>query len=160
MIRKKIRNKKGGSTIFEVVICITIITFILFYPIATFSLLNKKNLLQDTLTTTLQSTSLQGGVTNSVVTLTKENIKKKGFDDSKLIVRSNNTNNTNLIYRESDTPIDVEILYPANKEIDFINGLSRIIGANEKSLHFEKVKEGEQYYYKLEGFTLSEKINY
>jgi len=58
---KKLKEKKGGSTLLEILISIGLITFVLFYPIATYSLTQKENVLEDILSTSMQMASVEGG---------------------------------------------------------------------------------------------------
>lgn len=187
-IINKIREKRGGSTIFEVVVCIGLLTFILFYPVATFALTHKENLLEDTLTTGLQMVAVEGGLTQNIETIIYKNMEGKGLlptdcsdeDKSKVKINAglyNKQNNTvssikgdmrsgepgNTIYRDdSQNIIYLEIWYPADNEVSFINGLSQIVDpwhASEVPLQSEGGTE-VAWYYRLKGYIMSEKINY
>jgi hypothetical protein len=175
-ILEKLKEKHGGSTLFEIVISLGLFTFILFYPIATFTLTHKENLLEDVLTTSMQMISVEGGLTDRVQNITFENLEAKGLippgkstDPAvrrAITISSNadarNGNTSALKYRDdADPKISIEIRYPADSEVKFINGLSKMIGANEANLPF-RVANGTQvqWFYSLKGYILSEKINY
>jgi len=167
-------QKRGGSTIFEMIIAITLITFILFFPVITFSLTHKQNLLADTLALGLQAVSIEGGLTNRVQTMMLDNLSAKGLIPEnpahpiyqRVRFESNadarNLQVQNLRFRDgADPKISFEIWYPADAEISLINGLSRLIGANNQNVPFRVNEAGEvRWYYRMRGYIFSEKINF
>lgn len=175
-LMKKLKEKRGGSTIFEVVICISLLTFIMFYPIATFSLTHKENLLEDVLTTTMQNMSVEGGLTDRVQNLLFLNLEAKNLippntntdpaTRSKVKLTSNadarNGATGNIKYRDdADPTLSIEIQYPADKDVKFINGLSRLVGATDSTVPFSVADNSNvSWYYTLKGYILSEKVNY
>ena len=76
---KKLKEKKGGSTLLEILISIGLITFVLFYPIATYSLTQKENVLEDILSTSMQMASVEGGLTDRVEEVIFLNLESKGL---------------------------------------------------------------------------------
>lgn len=131
-IRDIWKTKRGGSTLFEIVVSLGLITFILFYPIGVFSLTHKQNLLEDVLTTGLQMVAVEGGLTDRVEDTIYLNLEAKGLlppnssaeqrDSVKIICNADarNGNTAALKYRDDEDPkIMLEILYPADREINF-----------------------------------------
>ena len=173
---EKLRNKRGGSTLFEIVISLGLITFILFYPIATFTLTHKENLLEDVLTVSMQMVSVEGGLTDRAEDLIYQNLEAKrlipqGESESPTVrskvrivcnadARGGNT--ANLVYRDdADPTLSIQILYPADNEVNFINGLSSLLGAKGASLPYKITNSGQvEWYYNLNGYILSERIDY
>lgn len=173
-IVEKLKEKRGGSTLLEIIVSLGLISFILFYPIATYSLINKENLLEDVLAIGIQSAAIEGGLTNKVEDIIYLNMEQKGLipkdshDDQetrKKIEISSNADARggsleNLIYRDdSDSKIYIEILYPAKNEVRLINGLSKIIGAGQGTVPFSN-QNGVEWRYKHKGYILSEKIDF
>jgi|LSQX01.1.fsa_nt_gb hypothetical protein len=174
-LKNIIKGKRGGSTLLEIMVSLGLITFILFYPIATYSLAQKENMLEDILATSIQMVSVEGGLTDRVEDVIFLNLEAKGLipKDShdkpeireKIRIKSNadarKGDIENLIYRDDDDPkIFIEIWYPANTEISLMNGLSKIIGASGKTLPFRDQDGDGNWYYKHKGYILSEKIDY
>lgn len=169
-----LKSRKGGSTIFEIVICLGVIVFILFYPVGIFSLTHKQNLLEDVLTLGLQMAAVEGGLTDNVEGAIYLNLEAKGLlpqnssSQERSIVKINSNadarggNTAALKYRDEEDPIIMlEILYPADTEVKFLNGLSRLIGASNIDIPF-KVADGVdvQWYYSFKGYIMSEKVDY
>ena len=175
-ISKKLKERKGGSTLLEILISLGLITFVLFYPVAMYSLTHKENLLEDVLATSLQMASVEGGLTDRVEDVIFLNLEAKKLipegthNDSETRSRIQIISNAdarrgavqNLVYRDDKDPkIYIEIWYPAEKEIKLINGLSKLLGATELSLPFStKDNDGTTWYYRPKGYVLSEKIDY
>ncbi|MDD2627239.1 MAG: hypothetical protein PHI87_06815 [Candidatus Methanomethylophilus sp.] len=161
-------NKKGGSTIFEVVICLSLIVFIMFFPVVVFSFTHKQSLLEDVLTVGLQMVAVEGGLTDRVEDIIYENLEAKRLlpEDSSqetrdLVIVSSNTNNTSLKYRDDSNPvISLEMWYPAENEVNLLNGLNKILGASESELPFMKSEEDNKWHYHLKGYIMSEKVDY
>ena len=168
-----IRNMKAnrGSIIIEVLVCITLITFVMLYPLFTYSYTNKINLLEDVSTMGLQMIAVEGGLTDQVAEIIYLNLEQKRMIPpgdaaarSKVIITSNadarNNNKQALKYRDSADPkLYLKIQYPATKEVQFMNGLSRMIGAGN-NLPFETSGGTVTYYYEAQGYIMSEKIDY
>mgnify|MGYP001259435789 CR=1 FL=1 len=172
---RKMKGERGGSTLLEIMVSLGLITFIIFYPVATYSLTQKESMLEDILATTMQMVSVEGGLTDRVEDVIFLNLESKGLipkdshDDpeirEKIKIISNadarNGATENLIYRDdADPKIYIEIWYPANLEVSLINGLSRIIGAKEETIPFSTKDNEGNWYYKHKGYILSEKIDY
>lgn len=171
MIKPKLKNNRG-NVVLEVLICIGVITFFLFYPIATFSITHKENLLQDALTMGLQAASVEGGLTDGVEDYiysqlekrnllpanSTEGIRKMVKINSNADARNNNTDK--LIYRhDNPSEISLEILYPANTEVRLLNGLAKLVGAAHENVPFRVLNDDNiTWYYRIEGVILSERI--
>lgn len=167
-----VADKKGGSTMFEIVIVLSLVTFILLYPLAVFTLAYKQNLLADTMVTGLQIVAIEGGLTDKAEDLIYRNLEAKrllpaGSNEEQrgqVIIACNadarNGNVQNLVARDSSSPkIMLEIWYPANKEVQFIQGVCRLIGISQTSLPQFKTPEGKtgKYYYEA-GYIFSEYV--
>lgn len=167
---KKLKEKKGGSTLFEIVIALGLITFILFYPVVLFSYNQKASLLEDVLTIALQNVSVEGGLTKRGEDLIYDNLEAKGLlpanssteERRKVLIVCNadaRENSDNLIYRDDEDPkIHLEIWYPADTEVSFINGLNRLIGA--ATTQYPTNNGQVNWYYRMQGYIYSEKIDY
>lgn len=168
------KNKRGSSTLFEIVIGLGLITFILFYPIGIFSLTHKQNLLEDVLAMGLQMVAVEGGLTDRVEQTLYLNMEAKGLlppnstsEQRSMVKITSNAdarggNTSALKYRDDEDPtIMLEILYPADNEVSFLNGLSRLIGASDAEIPF-KTADGTQvrWYYRFKGYIMSEKVDY
>jgi hypothetical protein len=163
---------KTGSAIIEVLICITFLTFVLFYPIFTFAYTQKINRVEDVLTTGIQMVAVRGGLDNQVADAIYANLEAKNLLPAgdagardKVILSSNADVRTGAsgtrIYRDdSDPKIYLEIKYPANREVQFINGLSKMIGAGSGMLPFHDLDGTVTYYYVARGYIMSEKVDY
>lgn len=170
-ISDMMKGKQGGSTIFEIVIVLGLITFILFFPVAMFSYTQKATLMEDVLMVALQDVSINGGLTDETEELIYLNMELKNLlpknsgeeERSQIIIKSNadarNGQVQNLKYRDDEDPlIKLEIWYPADREISLLNGLNRLIGG---TLDQFPTDNGQiRWYYRLQGYIYSEKIDY
>lgn len=174
-IKNILQNKRGGSTILEILISVGIITFILFFPIATFSTMHKQNLLNDVLTTGLQIIAVEGGLTDRAEDLVYDNLESRGLlpenstetQRAKIGVSSNadarGMNQNNRIYRyDVNSKLSLTIKYPATEEVKMINALSKLIGVPDNNLPFrvEFDETDKTFYYVFKGYVLSEKVDY
>ena len=78
-IKSKFKNKNGDSSIFQVIICITIITFLLFFPIITFSYFKFQTAVDDIALTALRSATVRGGVDEAVMDAIVSEFEAKGY---------------------------------------------------------------------------------
>ena len=76
-LRRKLNERRGGSTLLEILISLGLITFILFYPVAMYSLTHKESLLEDILATSIQMASVEGGLTDRVEDVIFLNLEAK-----------------------------------------------------------------------------------
>jgi len=172
---RKMKGKRGGSTLLEILVSLGLITFVMFFPVVSHSLTQKESMLEDILATTMQMVSIEGGLTDRVEDIIFLNLEAKGLipkdshndpeirEKIKIMCNADARNGAteNLIYRDDpDSKIYIEIWYPANLEVRLINGLSKIIGAGEDTIPFSVQDDEENWYYKHKGYILSEKINY
>lgn len=167
------KDRRGGSTVLSVIAGLGLITFMLFFPIVSFSLLHKQNLLEDCLTVGLQMVSVEGGLTEEIEQVLIANMRSKGLIpepmpegmEERIIFKSNadiRLGDEQRRYRDSADPgITLEIIFPADVEVGLINALSRIIGATKETVPF---KDGEGakvvWNYTFKGYILSEKVDY
>ncbi len=63
---RKIKRKRGGSTLLEILVSLGLITFVMFFPVVSHSLTQKESMLEDILATTMQMVSIEGGLTDRV----------------------------------------------------------------------------------------------
>ena len=173
----KNRNKRGGAELFEVVISMFLVTFVLFYPIANYNIILKRNLLEDTKTLALQMASTRGGVTTEVLNTIYADAQAKGLpvksSTGTLLTGSDGlpilkvyvyntktgingvqgvTPNSMLSYKtDADATLHIKITYPATDDMALLNAINKLVGISSTSTKFE---------YKTEGYILSEKINY
>lgn len=164
--------ERKGSAIIEVLISAVLLTFFLFYPIFTFSYTQKINRVEDVLTLGLQMVATNGGLNEHVAETIYRNFEMKGLLPSgdtsardSVILKSNADfrvgQSGSPIYRDDADPIiSLQIMYPANKEVRFINALSKMIGAGLTELPFEDLDGNVDYYYVASGVIMSEKVDY
>jgi len=174
-IIEKLKEKRGGSTTLEVIVSIGLITFLLFYPLATHSLTQKESMLEDILSTSMQMASVEGGLTDRVEEVIFLNLESKGLipkdshnnpqvrEKIKIISNADARDGAdgNLKYRDDEDPkIYIEIWFPANAEVSLINGLSKLIGGKGEVIPLSAQDDDGNWYYKHRGYILSEKIDY
>lgn len=173
----KNQNKRGGAELFEVVISMFIVTFVLFYPIANYNIILKRNLLEDTKTLALQMASTRGGVTTEVLNTIYSDAQAKGLQVKsstgtlltgsdglpilKVYVYNAKTGASGvqgvtpasmLSYKtDADATIHIKVTYPATDDMALLNAINKLVGISSTATKFE---------YKAEGYILSEKINY
>jgi Flp pilus assembly protein TadG len=167
---ERVREKRGGSTTVEIIVVIVLLTFFMFFPIATFSLNQKQNALEDVLSTGIQMVSIQGGLTDEVEDAMFLNLEAKGLIPegtasdpdirSKINLETNadarGGSTSNLIYRDdADPTIELALWYPIENEIKLIRSLTRLIGGE-----ITPDAEGKSWYYRPKGYILSEKVDY
>jgi len=138
-----LRNNRKGSAIIEILISISFITFILFFPVAMFSVTNRQTTMSTLLIHSLQIVSLEGGLPERARGLVLLNAEQLGFNPERISVNATHggTDLTNIrISKGSSLPIRVTVQYPANAEAYFINSIARLIGSREvmdEEGHFE-----------------------
>jgi len=133
-------NKKRGSSTMEIVLCIGVITFILFFPIAMFSLTNRQTTMSTLLIHGLQIVSLEGGLTDRAEELIVSNANRLGFNrrrpdgTNELIISSNrdargglDANRVSKI--DGDALIVLMIQYPVDLEARFLNSIGNLINS-------------------------------
>ena len=76
---KILKNKKGDSTILQVIICITILTFMLFFPIISFSYFKFQMSVDDIAITALETAIVRGGVDEEVMEIIVSEFQEKGY---------------------------------------------------------------------------------
>lgn len=171
-MKKKVqRNKKGGTEIFEIVVSMFIITFVLFYPVANYNVIQKRNLLEDTKTLALQMVSTRGGITTEVLNTIYADAEAKGLPvkDSKgnyvmkVYLYNSKTSSDGVqgvtpvsqyVYKTDINPsFHIKITYPATNDMNLLTSINKLIGINSGS-------SGTKYEYKVEGYMLSEKVQF
>ena len=96
---KLLNKKQGGSTLLEILLCITILTFFLFFPIICFSYFKFQSTVDDIAMTTLRVAVVRGGVDEEVMDSLVKNFEENGYsfdgsnlngeNSAKVIVRTN-----------------------------------------------------------------------
>lgn len=153
----KIKNKKGASEILQILILFTIITFILFFPIATYTINQRSNMLEDTKTLGLQMLSRQGQLTQVIKDTIIADLAAKGFDTSGVIIKSS-TDTTGVVYRDNNTPMWLEIYVPATGDVKFLQTLWNLVGLKRGMAGYAFGGDASTYYYYTKGYILSERI--
>lgn len=166
-----VKDRRGGSTIFEIVIVLSLIAFILFFPVVMFSYTHKAALMEDVLMVALQDASVNGGLTDETEDLIYSNLELKGLlpqnsteeQREQVIIKTNadarDGQLENLKYRDDKDPkIKIEIWFPADNEVSFLNGLNRLVGGTMEKFPTDNGKV--KWYYRLQGYIYSEKIDY
>jgi len=146
-----LRNNRKGSAIIEILISISFITFVLFFPVAMFSVTNRQTTMSTLLIHSLQIISLEGGLDENAKRLILENAEELGFNPIYVTVSATyaGTSLTNIrIPKGSRVPIEVTVRYPANAEARFMNDIARLIGSQEIM--------DEDGYYEVTGYVNSE----
>lgn len=156
---KKIRNKKGGTELLQVILLLPLMTFIIFFPLATFSLNQRENLVEDTKILGLQMAARQGGVTPAVQGALKNDLKSKGFDISKTVINTNADGSVSkpLIKRDDSTQIIIELYVPAKGDVTFLKILWGFVGLKPGASGYAFGGPSSNYYYYTRGYVLSEK---
>ena len=76
---KYIINKKGDSSIFQILICISILTFLLFFPIISFSYFKFQMSVDDIGLNALRTAMVRGGVDEEVMDTIVTAFETKGY---------------------------------------------------------------------------------
>ena len=79
VMKNKILEKRGDSSIFQIIICITILTFMLFFPVFTFSYYKFKNTGDAIGLDVVQAASTRGGVDEEVLALLENELIDQGY---------------------------------------------------------------------------------
>jgi len=148
-------NKKRGSATLEVMICIGLITFILFFPVAIFSLTGRQTAMSTLLIHGLQVISLEGGLTPSGDELIRQNAEQLGFNPQRVEVEVLHggvdiTQGHTRVEKGSTTPIRLTIRYPNSAEVAFFNNIVELVGTSEVA--------NEEGFYTVTGYVKSEWI--
>ena len=96
---KNIKNKNGDSSIFQILLCIGIITFFLMFPIISFSYFKFQNSVDDITSTAMKTAITRGGVDEQVMEIIVSEFVSKGYsfdgallngpNSAKVIVKTN-----------------------------------------------------------------------
>lgn len=95
-------NKKGDSALFQILICITILTFLLFFPVVSFSYFKFQTSVDDIALTTMRTATVRGGVDEEVMKTLVEEFQAKGYSFEGAMLNGKNSakivvwTNTNL----------------------------------------------------------------
>lgn len=76
---KYIKNKNGDSSLFQILMCITILTFLLFFPIISFSYFKFQMSVDDIGLTAIRTATVRGGVDKEVMDAIVSNFEAKGY---------------------------------------------------------------------------------
>lgn len=154
---KRLKSKKGAAEILSLIICFSVLTFMMFFPLASYAVNQKRNLIEDTKTIGIEMCARNGGLTTAVKNAILQDLQTKGFDSSKVVLKSN-TDDAHLIYREDSTPITLTIYVPANDDVVFLKAVWSLVGSGGSSVGFFG-NSSATYWYCSKGTMLSEKIH-
>lgn len=76
---KSLKNKNGSSTIYELLISLMLLTFVVMFPISLFSYLHKINSVNDIMGIAIQSLEHDGRFDEKLYDVINANLKSKGF---------------------------------------------------------------------------------
>ena len=106
VMKNKILEKRGDSSIFQIIICITILTFMLFFPVFTFSYYKFKNTGDAIGLDVVQAASTRGGVDEEVLALLENELIDQGYSfDGKIIQQGEGTNPASEIRVYTNVPL-------------------------------------------------------
>lgn len=91
-VRGIIRGRKGSSTVYELLICLLLLTFVSMFPVGLFAYLHKINSLNNAETVAVQALSSDGRFDVSLYDALNRNLQREGFPA--LGQRSTNTSDT------------------------------------------------------------------
>ena len=135
LYKNKMKSKKGATEIIEVVICIALITLILFYPVSVHQMSQQISYIEDVKTSLVQEMSRTGTFNKSQVDKYTDKIEKmEGIE----VVKMTEINNT--VYKDSGTPMTVEITCSIKPSI-FSKLLSGGDYKTKAIIYSEKVRE-------------------
>lgn len=75
MLFKQIKSKRGSSTVYELLISLTLLTFVMMFPIGLFSYLRTKTKVNDIATLSMQSLEREGQLTPTLLSTINANLK-------------------------------------------------------------------------------------
>lgn len=135
MYKNKMKEKKGATEIIEVVICIALITLILFYPVSVYQMSQQISYIEDVKTSLVQEMSRTGTFNSSQIQKYTDKIEKI---DGVEVVKMTEIKNT--VYKDSGTPMTVEIVCKVKPSI-FSKLLSGGDYKTKAIIYSEKVRE-------------------
>lgn len=94
---RKILEKRGDSSVFQIIICITIITFLLFFPVITFSYFKLQNTCDAIGLDVIQAASTRGGVDEAVMELLVAELEEQGYDFNGNIIQQEDGTGANSV---------------------------------------------------------------
>jgi len=127
-------RSRRGSAIMEILISLGFITFVLFFPIAMFSINHRQTAMSTMLIHSLQIVSLNGGLPSEARDMVLRNAEQLGFDPAEVLVNAehNGVDLTNIRISKGNTePIRVILQYPADAEIRFLNNILGAFGLQQ-----------------------------
>lgn len=89
MFFDKIKQKNGSSTIYELIISLTLLTFVMFFPIGVFSYMRTETNINDIINLGMQSMEKNGELTPAMLNAMNDNLKEKDlptFNDGTIII--------------------------------------------------------------------------
>ena len=147
----KIISNRKGSAVVEIVMCLTLITFFLFFPLALFSFTSRQTAMSTLLIHSMQIVSLEGGLTPNADNLIRDNAERLGMNSGDVLIFTIPAQPARVSKDAVNPRIALRLQYPADFEARFLNAIGAMIGL--------RVME-ENNYYTLTGYVHSEWIGY
>ena len=92
-----LKNKKGSSTIYELLISLVLLTFVVMFPISLFSYLHRINSINDIMGIAIQSMEQNGRFDSALYNTINSNLKAKGLPELGNITNSSATNQNSYL---------------------------------------------------------------
>lgn len=147
----KIISNRKGSAVVEIVMCLTLITFILFFPLALFSFTSRQTAMSTLLIHSMQIVSLEGGLTPSADSLIRDNAQRLGMIPEDVLIFTIPAPPARVTKDALNPRIALRLQYPADHEVRFLNAVGAMIV-------LEVIDENN--YYTLTGYVHSEWIGH
>ena len=113
---KYIKNKKGSSTIYELLVSLTLLTFVVMFPIGLHSYLHKINQVDDIMSITIQSMEQNGRFDEKLYDVVNNNLEEKGLPKLGTITESSATEqHSYLLSNLCVSKIESNVLKVVNK---------------------------------------------
>lgn len=100
-----LKSKRGDSSVFQVIACIGIITFLLFFPVITYSYFKLQNTTDSIGMDIVQVASTRGGVDEQVIELLVEELTANGYDFNGAVIQQEDGNAANSIRVYTNVPV-------------------------------------------------------
>lgn len=122
MLFKQIKSKRGSSTVYELLISLTLLTFVMMFPIGLFSYLRTKTKVNDIATLSMQSLEREGQLTPTLLSTINANLKDNdlpelGADGTIIITNmAVTTTDSNGIIQKSSSYSDCVVVNESDQE--------------------------------------------
>lgn len=105
MIKNKLKEKRGDSSVFQILMCIGIITFLLFFPVITFSYFKLQCTSDAAALDAIQLASVRGGVDNEVIALLVNELEDNGYSFNGSIINQADGNAASSVRIYTNVPL-------------------------------------------------------